>query len=399
MKIEMLWKDEYPWDVRVEKLGRTLRDSGHEVFIVASNRQGRLRRERIEGLEIRRLRCSSSIRLNRIVSLPASGNPFWRSESAAVCDDEEIDLLIVRDLPLLPLGVWLGRTRRIPVIFDMAELYSAMWADVAEEKPWSLSSLFLKNPKMAECMERRFIPLADHVLTVVEEARDAVTAMGVRPEKVSVVSNTPDVAVVEACRISNNRPNAWRDKIILFYHGYVNRARGLESVLRCIPSILQQVPNLLFVIAGDGDGLTDFRTLANDLGIASSMEFLGWIQFSEIPNYISMADICIVPHQPTAHKNTTIPNKLFDYMAAGKPVIVSNAVPLRRIVLEEECGVVFDANVDESLREAVGLLARSRLDRTRLGKNGWDAVDRRYNWCRDTGILLEVIDRFVAEKG
>ena len=115
------------------------------------------------------------------------------------------------------------------------------------------------------------------------------------------------------------------------------------------------------------------------MGIGDSIKFLGWVNNKEVPEYIANADVGIVPHHKCSHWDNTIPNKLFDYMAAGKPVIVSNVIPMARIVNETECGKVYsDYDVDSlvsvieqlennDLRSLLGKI-RSGLDATSAGK-------------------------------
>jgi glycosyltransferase involved in cell wall biosynthesis len=104
-----------------------------------------------------------------------------------------------------------------------------------------------------------------------------------------------------------------------------------------------------------------------------------------------------VPHHATESWNTTVPNKLFDYMSKGKPVIVSNAKPVERIVREEQCGIVFKDRDSEDLARAIVTLKPESI-RTAMGQRGRDAIARKYNWAIDEQRLCNALEAVVVGK-
>jgi glycosyltransferase involved in cell wall biosynthesis len=113
---------------------------------------------------------------------------------------------------------------------------------------------------------------------------------------------------------------------------------------------------------------------------------------------IADADIGILPHRRCTHWDHTIPNKLFDYMAAGLPVVTSDAAPFARIVRESACGEVFASRDAADLARAV-LALRNPAVRARYGENGRRAVLERYNWEHDSVELLSSIELAVRAAG
>src|SRR5437899_204780 len=118
MRILTIFDGDYPWDVRIEKCVRALADGGHDVVILARNRAGRCRREQLADAELWRLPHAG--RLDRILSFPAFFNPLWAYEALRAARSVRPERILVRDLPLAPLALWLGRHYRCPVIIDMA---------------------------------------------------------------------------------------------------------------------------------------------------------------------------------------------------------------------------------------------------------------------------------------
>ena len=118
------------------------------------------------------------------------------------------------------------------------------------------------------------------------------------------------------------------------------------------------------------------------------IHFWGWINSSFLPGLIEVCDIGIVPHRVTAHTNTTVPNKIFDYMMAGKPVIASNAKALEEIVKDSRCGVIFEDGSVSSLYQCICSLSNEKI-RSSLGSSGKDSILRTFNWEIDERKLLE----------
>src|SRR6267142_2015112 len=103
------------------------------------------------------------------------------------------------------------------------------------------------------------------------------------------------------------------------------------------------------------------------------MHARGWVDHREALAWVSRCDVGLVPHHATESWQTTIPNKLFDYMSLGKPVIVSNARPTARIVTEERCGIVFKDRDANALAEAIVALGDPSV-REKCASRGREAV-------------------------
>ncbi len=130
MKVCYVYQDEYPWDIRVDKITRSLADRGMRTFIISRNRTGLPRDEQPgKNLYIRRLPAFRKGLARELLNFPAFFSPFWFWEILNIVVREDIDAIIVRDLPLVPTGYVVGKLARKPVIIDMAENYPAMLQD------------------------------------------------------------------------------------------------------------------------------------------------------------------------------------------------------------------------------------------------------------------------------
>ena len=112
-----------------------------------------------------------------------------------------------------------------------------------------------------------------------------------------------------------------------------------------------------------------------------------------VPSLIRASDICLIPHYVTAHTDTTIPNKLFDYMLQGKPVVATNAKPLSAIIESTACGVTYRDDRPDELADRI-IHLRNRELRQDMGKSGYTAVLETYNWTTDSSRLLSAVSSF-----
>jgi glycosyltransferase involved in cell wall biosynthesis len=392
MRICKIWDADYPWDVRVEKVINAMGEAGWHVDLVCRNEKRLPRLERNGHLHIHRLPYLSPAlgQFNRLVNFPYFFNPVWICNILSVCSQTRPDVILVRDLPLALTGIFAGRVLGLPIVLDIAENYPAMLRDTWRLGPFRPSRVFVRNPKIAEWVERYALPHADHVIVVVEESAARLLRLGVNPSMVSVVSNTPPRGRIDGLsRLNRPADIPWGDPLLI-YLGNLEPGRGVDTLIAALPGVLQMAPRAHLVIIGTGSQSDWLRAQVFRFRVQRSVTFLGWVPHGLAQSYLPFADICVVPHDSTASNNTTISNKLFDYMAAGKVVVVSDSPPTARVVRSVGCGLVFPAGDSCALAEKVGELL-SPGNRDEMGQRGRNAIKYEYNWEHDSQVLLEAL--------
>jgi glycosyltransferase involved in cell wall biosynthesis len=393
-----VWDADYPWDVRVEKVSSSL-GREHDVHLVARNSRRRPVYERRDGLHIHRLPVAAWMpaRLNAVLGFPAFFNPLWIRAVGRTARRQRARAIVVRDLPLALTAALVGRVMRIPVILDMAENYPAMIQDVWDAGRARLGDRLVRNPRLIGFVERLSVRLADHILVVVDESRDRLASMGVPGAKMSVVMNTPSLErEQELDTAPDDRPARPSDELVIAYLGLLEAPRGLGTAIRAMREVRRRLPRARLMVIGSGRDEVQFQAEAQASGVADCVDFLGWRDYRDALADLSRCDVGLVPHHATASWQTTIPNKLFDYMSLGKPVIVSNARPTERIVTEEQCGLVFADQDPSALAEAIVAMGDPAI-REACGRRGREAIVRRYNWEADERRLLAAV-RSVTER-
>jgi glycosyltransferase involved in cell wall biosynthesis len=397
MRVCKIWDGEYPWDVRVEKVARSLTEAGHEVHLLARNRGRRPERERLAEAQVYRLKPWPLLgkRLGDASMFPAFFNPRWRSAINRTARASRADVLLVRDLPLAPTAIWAGRELGIPVVLDMAENYPAMLRGRRELGVHGPLDLFVRNARAAAAVEQWVLTRIDHVLVVVEESRDRLRDLGLGSDRITVVSNTPSLS-----RLAELAPKAHAHSqfLELIYLGLLEAPRGIGVMLEALALARQAGVPARLTILGDGRERRRFELHARELALDDiAVRFLGRVPYTEAVRILQTADVGVIPHVASDHWNTTIPNKLFDYMAGGLAVLSSDAKPTARVVREAGAGVVFKDTDAADCASAIGKLASAEF-RARCGANGRRAVVERYNWERDAAMLLEAMDHVLTKR-
>lgn len=389
-----IYQGPFPWEVRSEKIVSSLASAGLSTTILAQNDGNSPRREQAGDYEIRRLgrgwgRVSSSL-----INFPAFFSPFWIKEIIAAVVGQQADLIVVRDLPLAPAAVLVSSILRVPVILDMAEDYPGMIEDIwLYGKPGRFDAI-LRNPRFLRWLERWVVRHVDGIL-VVSDASGARVAglLDARPVTVTVVENTPrrerKVALV-ASDASRRVEQAVGLKLL--YVGGLQENRGIDIAIKALKSMEDRLGLVELFVVGDGPGAGWYRNVVKEEAVADRVHFLGWQDSELVPEIIRSADICLVPHYVTRNTETTVPNKIYDYMYMAKPVLVSSCATLKSIVEANECGLWFTDKSSADFADKVVQMSDPDV-RERLGRRGQEAVEKQYNWDVDAKRLLAAVSR------
>lgn len=398
VNILYVWDAEYPWDVRASKICAALTSAGHAVHIAARNRRWLPVRETLDEGTVHRMRPWRAVgrRLDNLSSFPAFFNPRWILHLARVTAVTKPDVIVVRDLPLCPTAIWVARRYRVRVVLDMAENYPAMIRQVWNAGRHRATDLLVRNPRLVGWVERYCLPRLDRVLVVVDESRARVCDMGVPEHKLTVVSNTPPRERAEQATL--RRRNGQAAPLTLVYLGLMEIPRGVGDLLTATAVLRDRGHQVRLRLIGDGRDRSLLERRAADLRLTpSEVEFLGHVPNHDALRLVAESDIGVVPHHADEAWNTTIPNKLFDYMAAALPVVCSDAAPAARVVHQTGAGEVFRSRDAADLADAVTRLGDHATRATR-GAAGRAAVLAQYHWEEDVRRLLDTLDTLVSER-
>lgn len=191
-------------------------------------------------------------------------------------------------------------------------------------------------------------------------------------------------------------PKSKEGRFTLFYGGNISDARLIRKV-----AVATKMLGVRFVLAGK-----EMDVGVIDYAVSQGAEYIGVISHDELIRQTLESDaiICLSDMRIPDFK-MSMPNKLFEAMMCGKPIIVTGGTPMARLVSQERCGLILDKIYDpldydlpaaELIYDLEGALValQSKQFRDRLGQNGRKAYERQYNWEKESKKLLEMYEQW-----
>jgi glycosyltransferase involved in cell wall biosynthesis len=338
MNILMLLNSSVDNDSRVKKEIETLGNAGHSLALLSVN-----------GCTLKHLRRHIVIshknkrRLLPGVALMISHFKFIKAALTSYTTEEAVHC---HDLNTLLPGVlikWLNKG--VKVVYDSHEFAIN---DVPNESWWSIKLKYL--------LERFLIRFADEVI-VVSESIAAEYARLYNIKKPHLVLNCPPYIEQPKRDLFRQTLGIRPDQVIFLYQGGLSQGRGIETLLQAFEQ--RHDDRCVLVCMGYGP----LETMVNEFAKRSSLIFYHQaVQHSALLNYTSSADfgVSLIEDSCISYRYC-LPNKLFEYLMAGLPVIVSDLVEMRRLVLSESIGLVVKSGSTSEFKTAVDkMLAMDR---------------------------------------
>ena len=369
--------------VHIDSLIGALRRAGHDVQIVSPPSFGKVDfggQARWLGRLRRRLPRAAYELLELAYNAPA----LWRLYRAG--RRHRPDLIYERYNLFMVAGVLFARLHRTPIFLEVN-------SPLAQERA-AFGGLALT--RLAGWLERRIWRAADLVLPVSHVLAEIVRRAGVPAERVAVIANGIDD---ESFRCPDNdrakRGLGLAGKTVLGFVGFVREWHGLEGVIDLL--IDPRCPgDVHLLVVGDGPALPTLRARAERLGLSQRVTFAGLIDRGALARHIAAFDIAL---QPKAVGYAS-PLKLFEYMAAGKPVVAPNQANIREILVDGDSARLFEPDDDAAFREAVIELACDMPLRQRLGVGARRTIlERGYTWASNAARVAELYRRLQQSPG
>jgi len=392
MNVGIVTQLAYPHDreVRGRKIATTLHKQGHKAFIICPKARDQSETEELDYATVCRFGYLAGIAwLNRFLSIAIPMNFLWTLWIFQLGKRKKLGLLIVRDIRLVFPAILAAKLLRIPIVWDMAENHVAATEILPKEKLWHY---VIRNRKLISMIEKICVSLADYIWVVVQENKERLLRLGSSDEKIAVVSNTPIWASLNNEETNPLRGYKHDGKFLMLYVGKVTKGRGLELVVESMPYVVKEDDQIELLIVGDGPEKSNLENLARRLTVESFVKFTGWIESGDIPAIIKQGDVGLIPHWLNELTHTTIPNKLFDYMMAGVPVLATDMKPIRKIIQETNCGLIIP-NTPQAVADLILKLKKSPTLRHQMGQNGLWATATKYNWSVESETITKTIER------
>jgi len=383
-KILMILQSEFPPDIRLEKEIKSLSLAGFSVRVVCNQYKKDLNLE-YEYCTIDRIKAPfKSTALNKFLNFPIFFNPRFIFKIWQNIIRYKPHYIHTHDLPMAPLGIFFGKIFKLPVVSDMHENYPA--ALKAFQKKGALNFI-LKNYRAAEILEKFCVKRVDRLITVIEENSERLIGLGVEQERIYLVSNTVDLNTFAKKKFDNKIAKKYEGNFILLYTGFVSPERGLDTVVKGMIYLKDKLPSAKLLIIGDGITVPKLKNIIQENYLNDIVDLISWPGHENLGPYLEITNVGISPQPNNELWNNSIPHKLFEYMSQSKPVLVTDAVPLKRIILETKAGLFYRTGDPEDFAEKILEIASAK---TKFGENGLRAVEEKYNWENDAKTLIEM---------
>ena len=286
----------------------------------------------------------------------------------------------------IPIGLALGRDSQAPVVYDARDIY--MDAANMARLPGPARQLFGR-------VERRWARRADRVITVnVPYARVMAGRLHVEEPLVVMNCSYRRAPMAPADRRFNERLSLPLDTPIVLYHGGLVPERGIEQLVAALPLLSSGH----LVLMGYGSMEAALRAREADPLLAGRLHVMPAVPPGELLDWVAAADVVAMPIQPsTLNHRLTTPNKLFEAMAAGVPVVASDLPGMAAIVRETGCGVLVDPTDVPAIAAAISsILDAPAAERDAIRERSLAAHLTTYNWESQAAILLEEYGRLTG---
>jgi glycosyltransferase involved in cell wall biosynthesis len=322
-----------------------------------------LHRERVDGLEVLRAYAPAvhhrSFPWRIVAFLTFAATSVWAGLRAG-----PVDLVMGTSPPIFQaLSAWVvARLRRRPFLLEVRDLWPEFAIDMGVLRSRALIAL-------ARGLERFLYRRADHLLVNSPAYRDYLMEKGVPEAKISLVANGVDAAMFdpEASGAALRGRFGVADKFLVVYAGALGMANDLGTALRAA-DLLRDRDRIHFLFVGDGKERANLEQEARRLALPN-VTFAEPVPKDQMREVLAAADAGLAILMNIAMFRTTFPNKVFDYMAAGRPTVLAIDGVIRRVIEEAEGGLFVPPGDPGALAAAVERLAGDEALADRMGRS------------------------------
>ena len=255
---------------------------------------------------------------------------------------------------------------------------------------------FLRNP--AKTIESLNMRKSDSIVSINEGLRDYTITMGAKRPRTEVIRAGVDLSIYDA--VSQDVQQSVRamygfseNDVILFFMGWLYPFSGLREVVGELSKLQWKNSRIKLLIVGEGEISKEIRDTISRNGMDGIVVIEGWKDYSELPKYILASDICILPALRHNIMMNIVPIKMYEYLAAGKPVIATN-LPGLRSEFGDSNGVIYVERPDDVPAAAKELSDKGLAES--VGEKGRKFVEK-FTWDDITNSFERLLDEITSK--
>ena len=287
--------------------------------------------------------------------------------------------------PLIEKGIELGRNKKFDFIFTIFHPFHmapnaavsigeklgipviVKIDDAVYEKSTGLKSI---QRKVEKILSAKTLNKSSKILVANNEIKKIVNEFyDVSPEKIEIMPNGIDTKIFHTNVVK-------KSKMILF-SGVMYNHRGIDVLLNAAPTVIKKIPEVKFVLLGDGPELDNLKKIAENLKIEKNIEFKGWIKRDEVMNYLADASIAIGPLRSTTVTKNALPIKVLEYMASSLPILSQKDTLANDVLVDDENG--YSVTDPEDLATKIIHILENNEKRIKMGTKSYE-MSLKFDW-------------------
>ncbi len=328
---------------RSYEMGRRLVASGHEVHLITSDRQARgggWRETDEAGIHVHWCATPYSNHMSYRQRLGAFFQFAWRAAKRAAALPADVVFASSTPLTVALPGVWAARRQSVPMVFEVRDLWPEM--------PIAVGAI-RSRPVIAAArrLERFAYENAAHVVALSPGMKAGVVAAGYPADRVTVIPNSCDLQMfrvgAEVGHAFRRRYDWLQHRPLVVYGGTLNFLNGVDYLARLAAVVWQRNTDVRFLVVGGGHEEENVRKAAQSLGVLGKNFFmLPMMPKADMPAVLSAADLATSLFLDIEQMGSNSANKLFDALAAGRPIAINHRGWLAELIEDTGCGLVLD---------------------------------------------------------
>ena len=364
--------------------------------MITANSKAVLRREvkQIDGIKVVYLKEPYSQDMSVSVRLKAFLRFSWKSIKEAR-KQKDIDLVIATSTPLTVgiTALFMKWFKKMPYIFEVRDL----WPEV----PIQMGAF--KNPliiKATRWFEKKIYTNAEHVIALSPGMQEGVMKY-IPKERTSMIPNMSKIDKFwprERNRELLKKLNLKEDSFKVIYFGALGLANGAEIIIDAA-ILLKHDPSVEFIFLSKGSTEVHLIEKCENAAL-NNVKFPGFFPMKETSEIVNLCDVSLVTFKDLPILYTNSPNKLFDSLSAGKPVIVNSAGWTKQMVEENNCGFYINPQQPQELVDKIKFLQANPDIVVQMGKKARELAETKYDKSLLCEQFVKVIDSLeIGNKG
>jgi glycosyltransferase involved in cell wall biosynthesis len=187
-------------------------------------------------------------------------------------------------------------------------------------------------------------------------------------------------------------------KFVVMHHGILTRNRGLQQAVEALELLKNEYPDIVLLLVGEGEAKGEIQAMVTAKGLGSRVFIHDAVPYERMPDYISVADVGLIPLPNIGWWRASSPQKLMEYLSMEKPVIVTDIPAHRGILMDADCAFYISSVEPDQIAVAIINAYQRRYGMRSMGKLGRDIVLKGYTWEAQANKLISFLNGLLIGK-